>query len=172
MIRALGPDDVDAFIALRRSGLTETPLAFAASPADDFTNDREAVRRGLATAPERVTFGAFMGDHLVGVVTIVRESREKMHHKAGIYGMYVAPEARRHGLARQLLQTAIDHGRSIGVRVLALSVSDATPEARRVYERVGFVRWGTEPDALLHGGQLVDEHHMVLHLVARDAPIH
>src|SRR5215216_5137253 len=110
MIRPLGPEDADAFIALRRSGLIDTPLAFAASLDDDFTNDRETVRRGLSGAPERVTFGAFLAERLVGVVAIVREPREKMRHKAGIYGMYVAPEARRHGLARQLMQTAIDHG--------------------------------------------------------------
>ena len=164
MIRALGPEDAEAYIALRRRGLAEEPLAFSASLGDDATNDLDGIRRRLAQAPEVVTFGAMRGDELVGIVRVVREAQEKLRHKAGIYGMYVAPEARRHGLARLLLQAAIDHARSTGVHVIHLSVSDSTPEARRVYERVGFVRWGTEPDALCFEGRYVDEHHMVLRL--------
>ena len=37
--------------------------------------------------------------------------------------------------------------------------SDA-PEARRLYERAGFVSWGTEPDALRHEGRSVSETNM------------
>jgi ribosomal protein S18 acetylase RimI-like enzyme len=164
MIRALTPADTDAFIALRRRGLAEAPYGFGASLEDDFTNDVEAVQRSLARWPDAVTYGALVGDDLVGIVSVVRETKIKMRHKASIYGVYVAPEARRHGLARQLLQTAIDHARAEGVHVVQLTVADDASEARRVYERVGFVRWGTEPDALFIEGRFVDDHHMVLRM--------
>lgn len=164
MIRALTPADTDAMIALRRRGLADEPFAFAASLDDDFTNDVEAVQRALARWPDAVTFGAFHGAELVGLVGIGRETKRKMHHKASIYGMYVAPEARRHGLARALLQAAIDHARAEGVHVIQLTVAEPAAEARRVYERVGFVRWGTEPDALFIDGRFVDDHHMVLRM--------
>jgi RimJ/RimL family protein N-acetyltransferase len=45
-----------------------------------------------------------------------------------------------------------------------LSVSDATPAARRLYERAGFEVWGSEPDALRYEGESHLEHHMLLRL--------
>ena len=37
-------------------------------------------------------------------------------------------------------------------------------EAQRLYERAGFVIWGTEPEALRYKGQAVIEYHMGLSL--------
>ena len=42
--------------------------------------------------------------------------------------------------------------------------AEAAPEAGRLYERAGFERWGTEPNALQHDGRSVAEHHMLLRL--------
>jgi ribosomal protein S18 acetylase RimI-like enzyme len=68
-------------------------------------------------------------------------------------------------VGRELLQAAISHaGELSGVSQVNLSVSEAAPEARRLYETVGFRVWGTEPHAICHGGQVVGENHMVLFL--------
>jgi RimJ/RimL family protein N-acetyltransferase len=163
-IRLLGDGDAEAYVELRRRALLDAPLAFAASPADDFAASPEAVRAQLRRAPEAVILGAFR-DGLIGVVGLFRDRHLKASHKVHLWGMYVAPAHRRQGVAAGLLEAALRHARSLpGVSWVHLSVSAAAPEARRLYERAGFQVWGTEPEALCHDGRTVEEHHMALHL--------
>jgi RimJ/RimL family protein N-acetyltransferase len=162
MIRELRESDAEAYVALRRQALLDSPLAFGASPADDFVSSAETVRERLRGAPEWAILGAFQ-PALVGSVGVFRGHHAKGSHKARIWGMYVAPGHRRCGIGADLLQAAVRHARSLpGVTWVHLSVSAAAPGARRLYERAGFEVWGTEPEALRHDGQSVVEHHMAL----------
>ncbi len=47
---------------------------------------------------------------------------------------------------------------------MGVGVSAPAVEALELYEKVGFKRWGTEPDALACGGQRHDEHMLTLGL--------
>ena len=99
----------------------------------------------------------------MGTATVHRFERSKETHKAVLWGMYVHPDARGRGHGAALLAAAVTHARSLdGVTHLHLSVADTAVEARRLYERAGFVRWGTEPVALIVDGAPVDVDHMVL----------
>lgn len=164
MIRELRDLDAGAYAELRREALLDSPLAFSASPADDFVSTPEAVREQLRRTPEWVILGAFRPE-LIGTLGIFRDRHLKSSHKAHLWGMYVASRHRRDGVAAELLQAALRHARSLpGVSWVHLSVSSAAPEARRLYERAGFRVWGTEPEALRHEGQTVVENHMALSL--------
>ncbi len=164
LIRALRAHDAEVYAAVRRHALLEAPLAFGASPADDFAASPEAVREQLGRAPARGILGAFR-PALIGAVGLFRDRHLKGAHKAHLWGMYVAPSHRREGVAAELLQAALQHARALpGVSWVHLSVSAAAPEAQRLYERAGFRVWGTEPDALRHDGHAVVTHHMALHL--------
>jgi RimJ/RimL family protein N-acetyltransferase len=164
MIRLLQDHDAVAYAALRREALLESPLAFTASPIDDLASSAEAVREQLRRAPEAVILGAFQPD-LVGAVGLFRDRHLKVAHKVLLWGMYVTPRHRRQGIAAELLRAALGHARTLpGVSRVHLSVSAAAPDARRLYERIGFEVWGTEPEALRHEGQAVAEHHMALSL--------
>jgi len=164
MIRELREHDAEAYVALRRDALLDSPLAFGASPTDDFVSSAEAVREQLRQAPEWVILGAFQPG-LVGAVGLFRDHHVKSSHKVHLWGMYVALGHRRQGIAADLLQAALGHARSLpGVAWVHLSVTSAAPGARRLYDRAGFEVWGTEPEALRHDGQSVVEHHMALHL--------
>lgn len=59
---------------------------------------------------------------------------------ARIAAMGVKPEARRNGLARQLVSHAIREGKSAGCENLALEVITANTAAVRLYEAAGFER--------------------------------
>lgn len=158
MIRLLGPADAPAYILLRRESLLDAPLAFASSPEDDFANDPEAVKRATI-------FGAYYGEALIGAAGVFRERYRKSAHKAHVWGMYVTPAHRGTGVGGRLLEAVIAHARSLeGVTWLQLAVSSAAPEARRLYERAGFVAWGEEPEALAGGGASASLHHMALRL--------
>ena len=165
LIRPLVGGDAEAFVELRRSALLDSPLSFGASPDDDLAATVESIRRQIPGAPDWVILGAFDGGALVGATGLVRDRHIKASHKVLVWGMYVSPEHRRRGIGAALMESAIRHARSLpGVDWLQLSVSSEAPAARRVYERAGFEEWGREPDALRHGGQSADEHHMALRL--------
>lgn len=164
MIRALTAEDLDAYVALRREALLDTPLAFAASPADDFASSAEALRESMKKAPDWMLFGAFE-ERLIGSVGLFRDRHLKAAHKMHVWGMYVTPAHRGRGVAAALLAAAIAHARTVpGIDWIHLGVSEAAAAARRVYERAGFTIWGTEPDALRDGDRSVVEHRMALRL--------
>lgn len=164
MIRELQECDVEAYVELRGQSLVDSPLAFAASPGDDFVSSPDRVRQQLQTGADWVIFGAFQPD-LVGAVGLFRGRHPKASHKAHVWGMYVVPGHRGQGIGAELLDAAVRHARALpGVSSVHLGVTSAASEARRLYERAGFQVWGTEPDALRHEGQAVDEHHMALRL--------
>ena len=164
--RKLRIEDAAALMALRREALESEPLAFAASPADDIMRDLQSVRALLGNDEGRASFGQFEGNALVGMVGLLRASPVKHRHKATIVGMFVLPRARNRGNGRALLDAATAHARGWGIAQVQLSVTDAVPAAKRLYERAGFREWGREPRALYWNGRFVDEHHLVLDLHA------
>lgn len=60
---------------------------------------------------------------------------ESLAKRAWILNMYTEPEARRRGLAKQLLQTMLDWCRAEGLRTVSLH---ASPAGRALYESLGF----------------------------------
>ena len=163
-ISLLQPEDAAALLALRRESLREEPLAFLASPEDDLASSEDAVRAMLARAPQAVVFGA-RAPELVGFVGLHCGSARKAAHKANLWGLYVTPAWRGRGLGMRLVQAAVAHARTLpGVSAVRLGVSESAPGARRLYERCGFVPWGTEPDAIRHDGRSLAECHMQLQL--------
>lgn len=163
MIRKLAEADLDAYIALRQRALRECPLAFSSSAENDFASSRESLLPQIARAPEWMLFGAF-DDALVGSVGLFRARHAKAAHRMQLWGMYVAPAARGRGFGAQLLDAAVAHARELGAAWVDLSVTSAADAARRLYERAGFVLWGTQGDALRYEGHVADEHHMALDL--------
>lgn len=162
MVRELTIQDAEAYVAVRREALLDSPFAFASSPDDDFMSSPEAVGEQLRRKLDSTIYGAFRPD-LVGTVGMYRNRHVKSSHKAHIWGMYVTPSHRRPGVGSDLLQAILRHARNLqGVSWVYLSVSSAAPEAQLLYERVGFQVWGTEPAALHHDGKTAVEHHMAL----------
>lgn len=111
--------------------------------------------------PPEIVFGAFQGDELAGAAGLLFESREKIRHRATLYGMYVSARFRRRGLGRQLVLAALDHARARpGVKRVLLSVTEGNVGARTLYESCGFVAFGVEPRALAVGTALLGKVHM------------
>ena len=156
IIRTLHEGDADAYARLRRQSLEELPLVFGASAATDVAS---------AVSAESILIGAFEDEQLIAAIGLYRGAREKSAHKMQVWGMYVAPEFRGRGIAPSLLEAALRQARETpGVDWVDLSVTSAAPVARKLYERAGFQLWGTEPDALRHEGESVDEYHLTLRL--------
>jgi GNAT superfamily N-acetyltransferase len=162
-IRLLTETDVASFLTIRKTALLESPGAFLASPEDDFAASEAAVCE-LLQRPDSVLFGAYSPD-LSGTLGLYRDRTRKAAHKAHLWGMFVLPAQRQHGLATHLLQAAIEHARTLpGVASLHLCTGEATPRARHLYEKVGFKTWGIEPDAIRVGADSYSDYHMILTL--------
>ena len=164
-IRRLTPDDAPAFQALRLAALKEAPSAFASSYEEEKDLALAVVEGRLAVRDDRGAFGAFHDDDLVGMVVLGRIDQKKVSHKAFIWSMYVAPAARGRGVGRALLDAALALARTVpGVRQVNVGVTADNAIAVRLYESLGFRRFGLEPNALLVAGQLHEELHMALPL--------
>jgi ribosomal protein S18 acetylase RimI-like enzyme len=167
-IRTLTSDDVPEFREVRLRALRDHPDAFA-SDAEKFEQtplaDIRSRLSGEGQHPDNFTLGAYIGGRLVGMVGLVREQNTKLKHKAFIWGVYVAPEARGSGVARALMQEAINRARRLdGLEMLYLGVrSDNTP-ARSLYLSLGFEVYGTEPHSIKLPDRYVDEDLMLLWL--------
>jgi ribosomal protein S18 acetylase RimI-like enzyme len=54
--------------------------------------------------------------------------------------LFVAADARRHGVAAALLRAAAEHGRAMGIASLSLSTAHDNVPAQRLYESLGWKR--------------------------------
>ncbi len=120
-------------------------------------------KKRLSDAPyalERV-WRVMVGDTLAGVVGLSLEQREKLRHKAHVFGMFVAAEFRQRGLGGALLAAALKQARSqSGVEIVQLTVTQGNCSAQTLYQRHGFVEFGLEPLAVAVAGGFVAKSHM------------
>ncbi len=162
-IRRLSESDAPQFQALRLAALIDKPEAFVKSHVEEKDLPLAEFAARLVERPGHVVFGAFDGDSLVGMAGLARETLIQTRHKGHIWGMYVAADARGHGVARELMQAALAHARETpGIAKVTLSVDTANVAAIALYESLGFVVFAREADAVRLEGQSRDDLQMHL----------
>jgi RimJ/RimL family protein N-acetyltransferase len=165
LIRQLTADDAARFQALRLHGLKESPTAFSSSYEEERERPLEFVGERIGAGGGRAVFGAFDGEELVGVIGVGVDGGRKLAHKRIIWGMYVAPAHRGHGIGKRLMLRALEFAATVpGVRHVTLGVNATNVAACRLYESAGFESYGIEPDAMLVDGELQDEMWMIRRL--------
>lgn len=107
----------------------------------------ETYFRGVLLVPERELFVARLNGSVVGSAHLVRPPRnnEAQGHAVHLMHSYIAPYARGHGLARLLTIVVEERARELGYHVLNLDVRETQEAAIRLYESLGYTRWGTHP---------------------------
>jgi RimJ/RimL family protein N-acetyltransferase len=157
VIRALGPEDADAFRDLRLEALRMSPEAFGSTYEAESARPAEFFVQRLAGS---TVFGGFAGEALLGMAGFKQEEGLKDRHKAMLWGLYVRPAARGSGLSRALVEAVLDHARG-RVEQVTLAVVVDNEAAHRLYLAVGFVQYGLQPEALKQDGRYYDERLMV-----------
>ena len=159
--RRLQPTDAAVYQSLRLEGLRLASRAFQSTVEEESALALDAYRTRLANA-ENATIGAFVDGRLVGIGTLLRETRTRIRHRGEIVGMYVTPSARGGHVGSGIMERLIAHARHSGVRHIGLELAADNVPARQLYERVGFRICGQLPRAQLHGDEWVDTTLMVL----------
>ncbi|MBP0725873.1 GNAT family N-acetyltransferase [Bacillus sp. RG28] len=163
IIRKLTIQDVESFISFRAEGLENTPEAFGESLKEFNQKSLESIKSTFPNSNTNFLVGMFDEQKLVGVVGFFQNRSEKMKHKAGIWGMFVTPSFRKRGIARKLMEFAIEKGKEIvEVKQISLGVVSTNIAAKELYKSLGFVSYGTEPRAICVDGTYYDEDHMVM----------
>jgi ribosomal protein S18 acetylase RimI-like enzyme len=137
-IRRLRESDLSAVRELRLAALSTDPLAFGSTfvreSAFDLSIWKDRIRRA-ATAEREATWVAELerGD-LVGMIGVF--PKESEFH---VYGMWVSPRYRRHGIAAQLLDTLLSWTHEVDPSAeVVLSVNPTQVAAVRLYLGRGF----------------------------------
>ncbi|MGL4241862.1 MAG: GNAT family N-acetyltransferase, partial [Beijerinckiaceae bacterium] len=164
IVRRLTEADAAAFRDIRLRSLRDHPEHYASTP-EEWGEDLATYRERIAALP---VIGAFADDRLVGTAILGVSARDKTktRHKCEVWSVYTAPEARRRGIARDVMLHVIAEARQLGFEALVLCVTSHNTAGRKLYRSLGFQRFGTEPRHLkLPDGSYIDEDHMQLDLL-------
>ena len=157
VIRTLGPEDWQAYRAIRLRALLEAPDAFCSTLARE---EALAPDTWAARVAQSVVSGidcplvADAGGEFVALAWAKLDADD-----AGIvnlFQMWVAPEWRGRGVAEALLRHAIDWAEARGARAVQLGVNCANGAAVSLYARAGFVTVGA-PFPMREGAELLQQ---------------
>lgn len=107
----------------------------------------EAYWKGVLVVPQRTLFGGRLDGTLAGSIQLVRpsKSKETSAFACEVEAHFVAPWARGHGLAKQLLEHAEREVAKEGFSIIRLSVRETQERALQIYRESGYVEWGSLP---------------------------
>ena len=159
-MRQVGPADVDQVREVRLRALADAPDAYWVTEAEALAEPIEAWRDRLAR-PRGATFLAEHGGAAIGMA--VGNTHHDIDGDAGLYAMWVAPEARRAGVGRVLIEAVLGWANAEGFPCVRLTVADANAAAIAAYRALGFTatgRTGTMPAPRDH----ITEHELAVDL--------
>src|SRR5690349_19820586 len=137
------PEHLERSRALRLAALSDAPDAFTSTLAQERDQPpafwRERLGRPRTTTLLAMT--AIEGAERDVGLAVVAPYDEKLE-VAGLYSVWVAPEARGKGVGDALMKAAIAQARAFGFRRLVLDVGDYNTTAIQLYARHGFAPTG------------------------------
>src|SRR5262249_42322802 len=145
-IRRIRADEGPSLRALRLRALADAPMAFGSTLAREqaLTDDAWRERaQGGASAADRVTFVAeHDGRWLAIAAGLACDPDVRDDPRPELVGMFVAPEARGHGVGAALVDAVVSWARARQAGGLTLWVTVTNTPAVALYERCGFRRTG------------------------------
>jgi ribosomal protein S18 acetylase RimI-like enzyme len=138
-IRRVRPDEWQALRDLRLRALATDPDAFGDSLAHASART-DADWQAYADRPDRVGFVAVTADGFVGMA--MGGPAPDHPEVAGLYGMWVAPEARGAGVGTALIDAVEAWAREAGYGSIGLGVTTGNEPAIRLYSARGYTDTG------------------------------
>ena len=160
VIRDASLADAEQFRKLRLLALQESPTAFSADYEVNANYSINFWKGRLKPDNHGIIVFAEYENELVGMTGIRKGDSSKTKHSAGIWGVYVHPEWRGLHIAEGLINMCCEWAKLRGAKIVKLAVVSMNESALRLYERIGFSVYGTEPQGIFHEGKYYDEHWM------------
>jgi RimJ/RimL family protein N-acetyltransferase len=163
IIRPAIAADALQFSELRQEALRENPSVFGSSyPARENCTTDWALKVLSRNPQDEFSFVVEVDQQLVGMTGVRRFPGIKLRHSATIGGVFIQPGWRGVGLSDQLIKHCIAWARLQQIAILKLAVVCGNQAALKVYQRNGFLIYGTEPKVILHDGVFFDEYLLYL----------
>src|SRR4051794_28276446 len=147
VVRRVETSDGELLKRVRLAALRDTPSAFGSTyDAELRLSDADWDQRARAGSDgsQRVTFFAEAGGTIVGVIGAFRA--EPAAERVDLVSMWVAPDARRRGIARELVAAVVDWATTTSASQVALWVTRGNEPAASLYAAMGFEATGnTQP---------------------------
>lgn len=167
-IRKLTKDNAREFWKLRFRALREDGDAFGATYEEEIKKPMQSLieifnNNYIKPINNNFILGAFNDENkIIGVIGLYRETRIKLKHKATIWGMYIIPEYRRKGVAKELITELINISKTMEeLEQLNLAVVSSNIKAIKLYNTLEFVTYGKEKNAIKSNNKYYDEDYMV-----------
>ncbi|MBP0593360.1 GNAT family N-acetyltransferase [Paraburkholderia sp. LEh10] len=137
-IRPLCAGDAAAYALLRLSAIDEDPASFLSTREEEEKRSIGEIEARICSTANQVVFGAFAGPTLVAVAGLRRYPARPVQQKGFLWGLFVARDHRRSGIARRLVAAAIEQARAMGLTRIALNTDAANAGAIALYRSAGF----------------------------------
>ena len=126
----------------------------------------ESFWQGVLVVPERILFVGRLDGTVAASIQIIKPvpSRQTTAFNASIGYHFVAPWARGHGLAKELLQEAELEAKKLGFSVISLNVRETQEAALKLYHENGYNRWGIMPYYEMVGENMIAGHYFYKNL--------
>ncbi len=144
MIKILQPDAWQIWRKIRLEAVAQSPESFGGAWEEEVLLPDAKFKRRLQNS---TIFAKIDGGEAVGTVGYYVNSGLKLRHRGTLFGLYVRPDRRGEGVARKLLEAALEHAQD-KIERMQLSVVTTNKAARRLYESLGFTVYGEDKRAL------------------------
>ena len=161
-VRQLGAADAEVFSALRRVLTADNPVPMGLTMEEELSRTIQSFRDQLAAPAPNAAFGVFVDGQLRACAALAWTRFPSSKHKAQLWGCFVHPAFRKAGLGRRIVERALQHARNEAVRRVNLTVYLPNEAAVGLYQSLGFVPSGVEPEAVFLDGHFHDGQNMTL----------
>lgn len=164
-LRALNATDADEYRRVRLNALQMEPSAYSSSYETALEQPRSFFINRASFKPDNFLFGAWDAASLIGMAGGYVDPELKRQHIGHVVSVWVEPEYRRQGLARQLTMLVMDQLQSLQqVTQIQLVATAGNQAAISLYEGFGFQAWGEEPRSIRVNDDYYNDIHMYLNL--------
>jgi len=154
--RILTVEDYPAYDALRGMALDVVPEAFGSTNQEENPHRKNRFESNV-THQESFIMGAFDEAELVGMVGFMKFGKIKIQHKGMIWGMFVKPEMQGRGVGSELMKKLLEKAAQIDhLLKINLDVNAENQAAIHLYEKMGFIAFGQEKNALFVNNKMYD----------------
>ena len=153
LCRRLEPGEAGLYRTLRLDGLKRCPDPFGSTYEEESQSPRLAFESAIeARAVDRFVVGAFLARRLVGLAGFTRGDRRKTSHRGAVSQVYVDPDLQGRAFGRALMHSTIESAFALPqIEQIELGVVSTNSAALRLYQVLGFERFGWCEDALRVG---------------------